>query len=89
MGIDDSSGDFTNETSINSVNGVREELNGVVNYYGNFTEGTTDVRNTLFDAYFKYDNDITEGLNLRGTLGYSYQKFENKTFTAPPFLTNY
>jgi iron complex outermembrane receptor protein len=83
MGIDDSSGSGTNELSRNSVGGVVEELpNGGVNYFGAFEEFTSDTRNTLFDAYFKYNNELADGVDLRATLGYSYQKFENESFTT-------
>lgn len=82
MGIDDASTSGANELARNSVNGVVEETDSGANYFGAFEEYTRDVRNTLFDAFFKYNKDVTEGVNLRATLGYSYQKFEDKSFTT-------
>lgn len=82
MGIDDASTSGANELARNSVNGVVEETDSGANYFGAFEEYTRDVRNTLFDAFFKYNKDLTEGVNLRGTLGYSYQKFEDQSFTT-------
>jgi len=83
LGMDDSSTSGSNVLSERSVNGfVDEPQDGVANYFGFNEQYTTDIRNTLFDAFFKYDNDVTENINIRGTLGYSYQKFENKSFTT-------
>ena len=83
LGLDDASTDGSNILSDRSVNGfVDEPQEGVANYFGFNEQYSNEVRNTLFDAYFKYNNDITENINLRGTLGYSYQKFENSSFTT-------
>ena len=83
LGLDDTSGSGSNELSRNSVGGnFIQNDDGMFDYFGSFSEFTTDSRNTLFDAYFKYDKDITESITLRSTIGYSYQKFENSSFTT-------
>jgi iron complex outermembrane receptor protein len=82
LGLDDANGRGTNELSRNSVGGVFEETSSGVNYFGNYLKYENQDRNTLFDAYFKYDNEIVEGIDLRGTVGYSYQKFETTDFTT-------
>lgn len=82
LGLDESSGSGTNELSRNSVGGNFVQEDGVFNYLGSYSKFTTDSRNTLFDAYFKYNKDITEDISFRSTIGYSYQKFENSSFTT-------
>jgi len=79
LGLDDSSGSGSNELSRESINGQRFQ-DGSFN--GSFSRFTSDVRNTLFDAYLKFDDEITEDINLRATAGYSYQKFENSSFST-------
>jgi len=79
FGFDDSSGDGTNELSRESINGQRFS-DGSFN--GSFSSFTSDVQNTLFDAYLKFDDDITDDISLRGTVGYSYQEFTNESFST-------
>ena len=79
LGLDDSSGSGTNELSRNSINGERF---GDGSFNGSFSRFTSDIRNTLFDAYLKFDDDITDDISLRGTVGYSYQEFTNESFST-------
>ncbi|NBC57101.1 MAG: SusC/RagA family TonB-linked outer membrane protein [Bacteroidetes bacterium] len=79
FGFDDSSGGGTNELSRESINGQRFN-DGTFN--GSFSRFTSDIRNTLFDAYLKFDDDITDDISLRGTVGYSYQEFQNESFST-------
>jgi iron complex outermembrane receptor protein len=79
LGLDDSSGSGSNELSRESINGARY---GDGTFNGSYSEFTSDIKNTLFDAYLNYDDDITEDISLRGTVGYSYQEFTNKSFST-------
>ena len=79
LGFDDSSGSGSNELSRESINGNRFQ-DGTFN--GSFSEFTSDIQNTLFDAYLKYEQDITEDFSLRATAGYSYQEFTNESFST-------
>ncbi|RRO26151.1 SusC/RagA family TonB-linked outer membrane protein [Flavobacteriaceae bacterium 14752] len=79
FGYDESNGSGSNELSRESINGERLD-DGSFN--GSFSRFTSDIKNTLFDAYLKFDDDITEDISLRGTVGYSYQEFTNKSFNT-------
>jgi iron complex outermembrane receptor protein len=77
LGLDDSSGEGSNILSRESINGIQYS-DGSFN--GSATEFTEDVRNTLFDAYLVYNEDVADKLNVNVRGGYSYQKFERTGF---------
>ncbi len=79
LGIDDSNASGTNELSRESING---QLFSDGTFNGSFTSYENSTRNTLADAYLKYNQDITKDVSVRATLGYSYQKFENSSFNS-------
>ena len=80
LGFDDSSGEGSNILSRQSINGENPFENGSFN--GSETNFTNDQRNTLFDAYLVYNEDITDRLNVNVRGGYSYQKFEREGFNS-------
>lgn len=77
LGIDESNSNGTNELSRESING---NLLSNGTYNGSLVRYEDNTRNVLADAYLKYDQDITDDISLRATVGYSYQKFENESF---------
>lgn len=82
LGMDDQSSEETNQLSRNSVGGVVNETDDGVQYFGSLVNSTQDLRNTLLDSYLEYNKDVTDDINVRATLGYSYQKFENRGFNS-------
>ena len=79
LGFDDESGEGSNVLSRESINGIQYSdgsFNGSANNF------TNDQRNTLFDAYLVYNEDITDRLNVNVRGGYSYQKFEREGFNS-------
>ena len=77
LGLDDSSGERSNVLSRESINGIQYS-DGSFN--GSAFRRDRSQRNTLFDAYLVYNEDVTDKLNINVRGGYSYQKFEAEGF---------
>lgn len=83
LGMDDASAEgatsWTKESIVAQPNG---EFLGSENTY------TNDQRNVLFDGYLNYNKEITDKFRLDATGGYSYQKFEGKSFFSGELLND-
>ena len=79
LGFDDESGEGSNVLSRESINGIQYS-DGSFN--GSASRFTNDQRNTLFDAYLVFNEDVTDRLNVNVRGGYSYQKFEREGFNT-------
>lgn len=78
MDIESGSGFFIQDAQ--SINGFRDPQ--TLQFLGAESNFTNDVRNYLADGYLNYKRDITRGFNADLTAGYSYQRFETKSFNS-------
>jgi len=51
-------------------------------FLGSESTYTNDQRNVLFDGYLAYKKQLNEKFRFDATAGYSYQRFENESFSS-------
>lgn len=79
LGIDQSSGEGTNELSRQSPDGQRNNNQTALLTNGSLTRFESNRRNSLLDAYLVYNKEVNK-FRVELTGGYSYQKFEGDSF---------